>query len=77
MVNYISILVFVILLLVGGAVVAPLSTINPVLAVLVGIVWLVADAIIASAIQLAVSGKEPSSSDWASSSASEARDCSS
>ena len=53
MVNYISILVFVILLLVGGAVVAPLSTINPVLAVLVGIVWLVADAIIASAIQLA------------------------
>ena len=29
MVNYISALVFVILLLVGGAVVAPLTTINP------------------------------------------------
>ena len=32
MVNYISALVFVILLLVGGGVVAPLTTINPVLA---------------------------------------------
>jgi len=53
MVNYISALVFVILLLVGGAVVAPLTTINPVLAVVVGIVWLIADAITSSAIQLA------------------------
>ena len=44
MVNYISGLVFVILLLVGGAVVAPLATVNPVLAVVVGIVWLIADA---------------------------------
>ena len=53
MVNYISALVFVILLLVGGAVVAPLTTINPVLAVVVGIVWLIADVIASSAIQLA------------------------
>ena len=53
MVNYISALVFVILLLVGGAVVSPLTTINPVLAVVVGIVWLIADAITSSAIQLA------------------------
>ena len=53
MVNYISTLVFVILLLVGGAVVAPLSTINPVLAGFVGIVWLIADVITSSAIQLA------------------------
>ncbi len=53
MVNYISALVFVILLLVGGGVVAPLTTINPVLAVVVGIVWLIADAITSSAIQLA------------------------
>ena len=53
MVNYIAVLVFVILLLVGGAVVAPLATVNPVLAVVVGIVWLIADAIISSAIQVA------------------------
>jgi regulator of protease activity HflC (stomatin/prohibitin superfamily) len=53
MVNYIAALVFVILLLVGGAVVAPLATVNPVLAVVVGVVWLIADAIISSAIQLA------------------------
>ena len=53
MVNDISALVFVILLLVGGAVVAPLMTINPVLAVVVGIVWLIADVITSSAIQLA------------------------
>ena len=53
MVNYISALVFVILLLVGGAVVAPLTTINPVLAIVVGIIWLIADVITSSAIQLA------------------------
>ena len=53
MVNYISALVFVILLLVGGGIVAPLTTSNPVLAVVVGIVWLIADVITSSAIQLA------------------------
>ena len=35
------------------AVVAPLATVHPVLAVIVGIVWLVADLILASAIKLA------------------------
>jgi regulator of protease activity HflC (stomatin/prohibitin superfamily) len=53
MVNYISGLVFVILLLVGGAVVVPTAAVNPGLAVLVGIVWLIADVIISSAIKLA------------------------
>ncbi len=53
MVNYISGLVFVILLLVGGAVVVPMAAVNHVLAVIVGIVWLIADVIIASAIKLA------------------------
>jgi regulator of protease activity HflC (stomatin/prohibitin superfamily) len=43
----------VILLLVGGAVVAPLTAVNLVLAVVVGIVWLVVDVIASSAIQLA------------------------
>jgi regulator of protease activity HflC (stomatin/prohibitin superfamily) len=53
MINYISGLVFVILLLVGGAVVVPMAAVNYVLAVIVGIVWLIADMIIASAIKLA------------------------
>jgi regulator of protease activity HflC (stomatin/prohibitin superfamily) len=53
MVNYISGLVFVILLLVGGAVVLPLAAVNYVLAAIVGIVWLIADVVIASAIKLA------------------------
>jgi regulator of protease activity HflC (stomatin/prohibitin superfamily) len=53
MINYISGLVFVILLLVGGAVVVPMAAVNYVLAVIVGIVWLIADVIIASAIKLA------------------------
>src|SRR5271157_594408 len=53
MVNYISALVFVILLLVGGGIVALLTTISPVFALVVGIVFLIADAIGSSAIQLA------------------------
>jgi len=53
MVNYISGLVFVILLLVGGAVVVPIAAVNSVLAAIVGIVWLIADVIISSAIKLA------------------------
>jgi regulator of protease activity HflC (stomatin/prohibitin superfamily) len=53
MVNYISGLVFVILLLVGGTVVVPTAAVYPGLAVLVGIVWLIADVIISSAIKLA------------------------
>ena len=53
MINYISGLVFVILLLVGGAVVVAMAAFNYVLAAIVGIVWLIADVIISSAIKLA------------------------
>jgi regulator of protease activity HflC (stomatin/prohibitin superfamily) len=53
MVNYISGLVFVLLLLLGGAIVVPLAASHPGLAFLLGIVWLIGDAILASAIQLA------------------------
>lgn len=53
MINYISGLIFVILLIVGGAVVASMGMASPALAVLVGIVWLVLDIIIASGCQLA------------------------
>jgi hypothetical protein len=48
MVNYISVLVFFVLLLLGGSIVAPLATVNSVLALVIGIVWLVADAILSS-----------------------------
>ena len=53
MVNYISGLVFVVLVLIGGAIVGPFADAHPVLATVVGITWLVADTILASAIQLA------------------------
>src|SRR5258708_2403809 len=53
MVNYISGLVFVILLIVGLAIVLPMGQVNPGLATLVGLVWLVADVIVASSIRLA------------------------
>jgi len=53
MVNYISGLVFVLLLLVGAAIVVPMGQVQPGLAVLLGIVWFLADLILASAIQLA------------------------
>ncbi|HEX8754559.1 MAG TPA: SPFH domain-containing protein [Solirubrobacterales bacterium] len=53
MVNYISSLVFAVLLLVGIAVVAPLAPAHPVLAAVLGAAWLLADVIFASAIQLA------------------------
>jgi regulator of protease activity HflC (stomatin/prohibitin superfamily) len=53
MVNYISGLVFAVLLLVGIAVVAPLAPAHPVLAAVLGAAWLLADVIFASAIQLA------------------------
>ncbi len=53
MVNYISGLVFVVLLLVGTAVVAPFAEAYPVIATIVGTVWLVSDSIVASAIKLA------------------------
>jgi regulator of protease activity HflC (stomatin/prohibitin superfamily) len=53
MVNYISGLVFVLLLLVGAAIVVPMGQVQPGPAVLLGIVWFLADLILASAIQLA------------------------
>jgi regulator of protease activity HflC (stomatin/prohibitin superfamily) len=53
MVNYISGLVFVVVLLIGVAIVGPFAEAHPVLATVAGIAWLVADSILASAIQLA------------------------
>ncbi len=53
MVNYISSLVFVLLLLLGGVVVVFLAPVYPGLAVLVGLLWLIGDSIFSSAIQLA------------------------
>jgi regulator of protease activity HflC (stomatin/prohibitin superfamily) len=53
MVNQISGLVFVILLLLGGAVVVPLGSTHPGIALLVGAIWLLGDVVLASAIQLA------------------------
>jgi regulator of protease activity HflC (stomatin/prohibitin superfamily) len=53
MVNYISGLVFVILLLIGLAIVGSIATANPGLAVAIAIVWLITDVIISSAIKLA------------------------
>jgi regulator of protease activity HflC (stomatin/prohibitin superfamily) len=52
-VNYISGLVFVILLLIGAAVVGTMAQAAPGLAVLVAIAWLLADLILASSIRLA------------------------
>ena len=53
MVNYISGLVFTVLFLIGAAVVVPFAPAHPVVATIVGIVWLVADLILASAIRIA------------------------
>ncbi len=53
MVNYISGLAFVIVLLIGAAIVGPVAQAHPVIAAVVGTAWFVADAVLASAIQLA------------------------
>jgi regulator of protease activity HflC (stomatin/prohibitin superfamily) len=53
MVNYISGLVFVILLVIGLVVYGSLAAASPALAAILGVVWLLADAIIASAIRIA------------------------
>ena len=53
MVNYISGLVFVILLVVGGLLIAPLAQANPLLGLVLGGAWVLGDAIVASAIKLA------------------------
>jgi len=53
MVNYISGLVFVVLLLIGAAIIAPFAQTYSVFATIAGTAWLVADAIAASAVKLA------------------------
>jgi regulator of protease activity HflC (stomatin/prohibitin superfamily) len=53
MVNYISGLVFVVLMLIGAAIVAPFAEAHSVIAATAATVWLVSDAILASAIKLA------------------------
>jgi regulator of protease activity HflC (stomatin/prohibitin superfamily) len=53
MVNYISALVFWVLLLIGAAILYPVAQAAPGAATLIGIAWVIADAILASAIQLA------------------------
>src|SRR5512135_2976604 len=53
MVNYISGLVFMVLLLIGVAVAAPFAPAHPVAAAIAGTAWLVADLFLASAIKLA------------------------
>src|ERR1039458_6821089 len=53
MINYISGLIFFILLIIGAAVVVPMGMASPALGVLAGIVWLVVDIIISSGCQLA------------------------
>ena len=53
MVNYISGLVFTILLLIGIAILSPLWMSQPTLTLMAGISWLLGDVVISSAIQLA------------------------
>lgn len=53
MINYISGLIFVILLILGGAFSVTMGMVHPGLGVLVGICWLLGDIILASGIQLA------------------------
>jgi regulator of protease activity HflC (stomatin/prohibitin superfamily) len=53
LINYISGLVFVVLLLIGAALVALVGMFNPILAVFVAVCWFVMDIIAASSIKLA------------------------
>jgi regulator of protease activity HflC (stomatin/prohibitin superfamily) len=53
MINYISGLIFTILLIVGGVVSVTMGLASPLLGVLIAICWLLADIVIASGIQLA------------------------
>ncbi len=53
MVNYISGLLFVILMLVGAAITLPTIAASPLAGVLLGIVWFIASSILSSAVQLA------------------------
>jgi regulator of protease activity HflC (stomatin/prohibitin superfamily) len=53
MVNYISGLVFVLLLALGGAIFLPMLQVNPLAALILGFLWFLGDIILSSAIQLA------------------------
>ncbi len=53
MINYISGLVFVLLLILGIILVIPVSQANPGLAVFVGLLWIVGDVILSSSLRLA------------------------
>jgi hypothetical protein len=53
MINYISGLVFVVLLVIGAAIAFAIGLASPVAAVLVAVVWFVADVVAASSIKLA------------------------
>jgi regulator of protease activity HflC (stomatin/prohibitin superfamily) len=53
MINYISGLVFVVLLLIGAGIALAISLVNPVVAILVAVVWFVADIFVSSSIKLA------------------------
>lgn len=53
MVNYISGLVFVVLLVIGVALIGPVAPAHPVLALVLGMAWVFADMVASSAIQLA------------------------
>ena len=53
MVNYISGLVFLIIVAVGGAVVYPMAASNPMAATAIGLAWFIGASIVAGAIKLA------------------------
>jgi regulator of protease activity HflC (stomatin/prohibitin superfamily) len=53
MINYISGLIFVVLLVIGGVVAFSIGAGNPVAGVIVGILWLVMDIILSNGVQLA------------------------
>lgn len=53
MINYLSGLIFVILLVIGSAIAFSIGMASPALGVLVGVLWIVADIVVAQSIQLA------------------------
>ena len=76
MVNYISGLVFVILLVLGGFLIVQLTQANPLLGLVLGGAWVLGDAILASAIKLAAQWERPSCSGWVASTVSKGPGCS-
>src|ERR1700728_4043889 len=53
MINYISGLIFVVLLVIGGIVAFSIGAGSPLAGVVVGILWLIADIVLSSGVQLA------------------------